>query len=91
MGNSDIRKMFFFTVGVLLAFDGLCPAVTSVIVRHSTAADLLKGQTKQTIIDSEGTIKLSRLAEGIDCNEPLADAWIINAILAGPDGEIEFD
>lgn len=57
-------------------------AVTSQITRHATAADFLKGQTENVVIDSEGTIQLARQAVEIDCQNLLENTWIINTIVS---------
>jgi len=70
----------------------VCLAVTSKISRHSSAADLLKGQTKDVVIDSKGTLQLGRAAEllveefeGIgekpDTKKTASQPWSINSIV----------
>ena len=83
-----IRKTFLLAAAVMLMLGGLCPAVTSKITRHRTATDLLKGETENTIIDSEGTIKLARDAAEINCGRFLKDVWIINSVVADSAGTI---
>jgi len=63
-----------------------CPAVNSKITRHSSGAELLKGEVEDVVVSSKGTIQLGRSAEVLvsefeDINEP----WSINCIVAsGP-------
>ena len=63
-------------------------AVTSQIIRHSEATELLKGQTSNVVIDSEGTIKLARHADPIDLGSLLEETWTINCLAADSKGNI---
>lgn len=54
-------------------------AVTSKITRHSGREDLQKGQTKDVIIDSRGTLQLGRAAEVLV--KEFKDVWAINSIV----------
>ena len=54
-------------------------AVTSKITRQASSADLLKGQTKDVIIGSRGTIELGRAADVLVAQ--FEDAWSINSII----------
>ena len=83
-----IRKKFFIVVFAALMLNSLSFAVTSEIIRHSTASDLLKGETDDTIIDSEGTIKLARRATRINCGKNLRDIWVINTIVTDGEGAV---
>jgi hypothetical protein len=69
-----------------------CWAVTSKITRHSSSEDFLKGQTKNIVVGSEGTLQLSRAAEVIierfedvrqtaNANENISQPWSINSIV----------
>ena len=51
------------TALVWLVFNSACWAVSSKITRHSSSADLLKGEAKDIVIGSQGTIQLGRAAE----------------------------
>lgn len=82
MKNSHTAKIIITTGFAVFIAGGLCSAVTSKITRHTSAADLLKGEIAGTVIDSEGTIKLAREATEIDCGRLLKDVWIINAVVA---------
>ncbi len=66
----------------------VCLGVTSQISRFSTAAELLKGETEDVIIDSRGQIQLARQSEQLDCGDLFKNIWSINTMLAGPDGAI---
>ena len=81
-------KITLLAVLAVFAISGISSAVTSKITRHRSAADLLKGETENTIIDSEGTIKLAREAVEIDYPRLLKDVWIINTIVADSAGTI---
>jgi len=63
-------------------------AVTTKIVSHSTAVDFTAGETNNTVIDSDGTIKLARSSQQIDLKESLKNAWIINSIVTDSDGSL---
>ncbi len=54
-------------------------AVSSKITRQATSADLLKGQTKDVVIGSRGTIQLGRAAEVLV--EEFEDVWSLNSIV----------
>jgi hypothetical protein len=69
-----------------------CWAVTSKITRHSSNEDLLKGQTKNIVVGSEGILQLGRAAEVIiekfeDINRTAnaqgsgSEPWSINSIV----------
>ena len=74
------------------------PAVTSVITRHNTGVDLLKGDTENVIIDSNGTLRLARRTVSIDCGDLLKNVWAVNCLLVdtrkalylgtSPDGKV---
>jgi hypothetical protein len=81
-------KITLLTVWAVLVMSGISSAVTSKITRHRSAADLLKGETEKTVIDSEGTIKLAREAVEIELPRLLKDVWIINTIVADSSGTI---
>ncbi|MHC5059915.1 MAG: NHL repeat-containing protein [Planctomycetota bacterium] len=83
-----LGKMSCFVVLAVLVISGISTAVTSEISRHRSAGDLLKGETENTIIDSEGTIKLARKSAQIDLARVLKDVWIINTIVADSAGTI---
>ena len=65
-----------------------CAAVTSKVTRHSTSADMLKGEAEDIVIDSQGTIQLGTAAEVLaEKFEESAEnaAWSINTVVAsGP-------
>ena len=66
MRKINIDKVALAVLVVFLAIASASSAVTSQIVRQSSAKDLLKGETKDAVIDSEGTITLAR-SEGNIC------------------------
>jgi hypothetical protein len=82
--------LFFFLAGYLVQAD--CPAVTSNVTRHSSSEDFLKGQTKNVVVGSEGTIQLGLAAEVLIENfevvsgaakagESGSQVWSINSIV----------
>ena len=92
---------FYFFGFSLLAFlsDSVCLAVSSKIVRHSSSADLLKGQVEDIVIGSQGTIQLGLAADtlveefegvGGDPNpeKDILEPWSINSIVVS--GETVF-
>jgi hypothetical protein len=88
MRNVSIKRTLLSIVIVLLTLNGLTAAVTSQITRHATAADFLKGQTERAVIDSEGTIRLAREAQKVDCRGLLKDVWSINTIVSDNRGVV---
>ena len=57
-----------------------CWAVTSKITRHSSSAELLKGQAEDIVVGSQGTLQLGRAWE--TPVEQFEDVWSINSIVA---------
>lgn len=74
------RLTFVALVCLVLSFSttrGL--AVSSKITRHSSSVDLLKGETKDVVVGSQGTIQLGRAAEAVV--EDFVDVWSINSVV----------
>lgn len=72
-------------VGALVCFLLVSPAsrnwaVTSKITRHAGRDDLQKGEAKDVVIDSRGTLQLGRAAEVLV--KEFKDVWSINSIVA---------
>ncbi len=84
----DKLKVLGYGLTVSMVLTSWVAAVTSEMTRHSTAAELLKGKTEQTQIDSDGTIRLARQSKTIDCGTLLEKVWSINALVIGPDGGV---
>ena len=95
------NRIVLKTLIVMLLFVTLvasAPAVTSVITRHITSADFLKGDVENIVIDSAGALRLARRTTTIDCGELLKDVWAVNCMLAdsrqalylgtGPNGKV---
>lgn len=80
---------YFVAVEILLLL-AVSPvlAVTSVITRHNSSADFLKGETEKAIVTSTGTIRLSPQTEEIDTADWLSDVWSIHAMMADADGAV---
>ena len=76
-------------VGVCWFFSSSCLAVSSKITRHATGPDLLKGQAKDVVVSSRGTIQLGRAAETVaeDFKQfgpeltAEGDVWSVNSIV----------
>jgi len=64
---------------ICLAASSVCPAVSSKITRQATGPDMLKGQAKDVVISSRGTIQLGRAAEAVV--EEFKDVWSVNSIV----------
>jgi hypothetical protein len=91
----DLCTLWFCIFSFLLLcylVESYCWAVTSKVTRHSSSEDLLKGQTKNIVIGSEGTLQLGRAAEVIierfediqrtaNANESISQPWSINSIV----------
>ena len=73
--RQDFLLLFFF----FLLLNSACLAVTSQITRHSSSVDFLKGEIKDIVVSSEGTIQLGRSAETVV--EAFEDVWSINSIV----------
>ncbi len=71
-----------------LAITSTAMAVTSKITRHSSAADLLKGETENLIIDSHGTIQLGREYKKLKIRALLENSWTINTIVEDSTGTL---
>jgi hypothetical protein len=69
-------------LSVLVCFvvSSTCRAVTSKITRHSSGADLLKGETKDVVVGSQGTIQLGRASETL-VDGFKENVWSINSIV----------
>jgi len=80
-----MRDKFYLAYGlafaavVCLALSPVCWSVTSKVVRHSSNADFLKGEDKDVVVGSRGTVQLGRSAEMLV--EEFADVWSLNSIV----------
>jgi hypothetical protein len=63
-------------------------AVTSVITRHNTSADFLKGNVDGTVIDSTGKIHLAPQTTPIETGDLLNDVWSIHTMITDADGAV---
>lgn len=80
-----IKKNVHNTLILLVMFAILAAAssaVTSVITRHNTGPDFLKGDTENIVVDSSGRLRLARRTMHIDCGDLLKNAWSVNCLLA---------
>jgi hypothetical protein len=65
-----------------LVLNGICPAVTSKVIRHTSSSDLSKGETDKVIIGSRGTLELGRSAEAVLKQfKGFSDVWSVNTIV----------
>lgn len=77
-----INFKMILAVMICLLCSSLCRAVSSKVVRHSSSSDLLKGEVKNAVISSRGTIQLGRAAEAMKGDfEQFAGVWSINSIV----------
>jgi len=83
--NHLLKRTLVPAVISLSIFSCFSFAVTSQIVRHNSASDMLKGKTQKTTIDSEGTITLAKQSEEIDLQKSLESSWTINTIVESDD------
>ena len=88
-GKGNMRNKFYtkrtltVTALVCLVLSSVSPAVSSKITRHSSSAELLKGQTKDIVVSSQGSIQLGRAAEALveEFGGKTEDVWSINSIV----------
>ncbi len=83
-----MRQKEYMAVGIFLSIAAAGLAVTSVITRHQSSADFIKGQTDNIIVDSSGTLRLACQSSDVDCGGLLGEVWSIHAILADSDGTL---
>ena len=81
-----MKRSYILILTVIIANSAF--AVTSQVTRHTSAADLLKGQTENVIIDSQGTIELARQSTELDLGGLLDETWTVNCIVADSKGNI---
>jgi len=84
--RQDKRRNFLLLFFLFLLLDSACLAVTSKITRHSSSVDFLKGEIKDIVVSSEGTLQLSRAAETVV--KSFEEVWSINSIVVS--GETVF-
>ncbi len=77
-GLEMITKVILVHI-LFLSFAYQCWAVNSKVTRHASSVDLLKGQNKDTVISSKGTIQLGLAAEVLV--DKFEDTWSINSII----------
>lgn len=66
------------------------PAVTSVITRHQSSRDFLKGTADEVEVTSEGTLRLSLESAVVDCGDLLYGVWSVHCFQAAADGVLYF-
>ncbi len=67
-------------LATVLVFSSASLAVSSKVTRQTSGSDLLKGEIKDVVVGSRGTIQLGRAAEVLI--EDFEDVWSINSIVA---------
>jgi len=73
--------LFVLSLG-LLTESSACLAVSSKVTRHASHSDLSKGETRDIVIGSRGTIQLGRAAEVLIKDfAGFEDVWSINSIV----------
>lgn len=81
-----MKRQICFIPALILSIVPASWAITSVITRHQSSVDFLKGETKDVVIDSSGTLRLTPNTTEVDCGELLSDAWSIYAMHTDKDG-----
>ncbi len=74
-----LNAILIFLVLSIFWAGSICFGVNSKITRHSSSADLLKGETESVVIGSRGTIGLGAATENLV--EKFEDVWSINSIV----------
>ncbi|AQT67176.1 Two component regulator propeller [Anaerohalosphaera lusitana] len=80
MTKSSITKTTALTLTLILIITSLAPAVTTKVTRHSDPSQLLKGETENVIINSQGRIQLARKYSTLELDDALENVWVINTI-----------
>ena len=62
--------------------------VNSVITRHKSSTDFLKGETTDIVIGSTGSISLAPKTDSIDTGKALEDVWSILTMITDDDGGV---
>jgi len=75
----NYRAALLTAVLVCLVFSSASPAVSSKITRHASSLELLKGEAKDVVISSRGTIQLGSAWEALV--EEFEDVWSVNSIV----------
>lgn len=92
-----MKHKLFAAAGLFVMLTSLSWAVNSVMLRHQTGSDFLKGNPDNIIIDSNGTLRLTRQSSPLKLSGLLDDVWAINTMIAdgskvyvgtGPDAKV---
>ncbi len=92
-----MKQKLFAAAGLFAMLTSVSVAVNSVMLRHQTGSDFLKGKPENIIIDSSGTLRLTRQSREIRLGGLLDDVWAINTMIAdgqkiyigtGPDAKV---
>ncbi len=77
----------YFRISLLVLFTAGCAfAVTSKVIRQTTAEDFASGKYKDVIISSRGFLQLGRSAATVA--KDFNDVWVINTMVRSIDGSI---
>ena len=82
-------KIHFFAAAFVcfsLMMASSSKGVNSVITRHKSSADFLKGETKDIVIGSTGSMSLAPKTELIDTGQALVNVWSILTMITDADG-----
>ena len=83
-------KIKFFTAAIV-CFSMMVSsvgAVTSVITRHRSSTDFLKGETKDVVVGSTGSMALAPKTEVVDTDDALKGVWSILTMITDVDGGV---
>ncbi|MCE5187231.1 MAG: hypothetical protein LLF76_14005 [Planctomycetaceae bacterium] len=83
-----MKYRLLLAAGLFLVPASLTLGVTSVMTRHRSGSDFLKGEAKNILIDSAGTLRLARQSRPVEVGELLNGAWSIHTLLADASGAI---
>lgn len=75
-----MKKWYWIYLVLFVMYSVSASAVTSVMVRHNTGVEFAKGTTDGVVIDSNGTLRLARHTEHVDCGDLLNEVWTIGAM-----------
>ena len=88
MQNRTTAHRTLWVLGLWVALTAAAPAITSVITRHNSGPDFIKGDADNIVIDSTGTLRLAQRTTHIDCGDLLKDVWTVNCLQADARGAL---
>ncbi|RKY07489.1 MAG: hypothetical protein DRP56_05620 [Planctomycetota bacterium] len=81
-----MRNKWLLASGIFLWTSSVVLAVMTVITRHQASTDFIEGETENTVVNSDGTLRLAQQSRVVDCGGLLDDAWSVHSIAADADG-----